>query len=78
MRIPNEAGSFGKYDERCEQVLLVTKAKAAVLIIINGDRGSGFSVSFREHDAGTMLAVASMMDLVARQIRTDAREKPSG
>lgn len=34
----------GKYDELCSYVLEKSKARAAVVIIISGDRGPGMSV----------------------------------
>jgi hypothetical protein len=35
----------GKYDSLCEATLLTTVAEAVVLIVINGFKGSGFSVT---------------------------------
>lgn len=35
----------GKYDAPCVSALVETKATAAVLIIIGGEHGSGFSVN---------------------------------
>lgn len=34
----------GKYDLECTAVRLGTTAKGAIVIVIDGDRGSGFSV----------------------------------
>lgn len=35
----------GKYDVPCERTLLETRAQAVILIVLGGDKGSGFSVS---------------------------------
>ena len=34
----------GKYDDACTEARLVTAARAVVLIVIDGEEGSGFSV----------------------------------
>ncbi len=56
----------GKYDELCTQARVKAKADGAVVIIINGERGSGFSVQ------GDLMLQASLPDVlenVAAQIR---------
>lgn len=37
--------SVGKYDEDCEAVLLKHKALGAIVVVVGGDKGHGFSVS---------------------------------
>jgi hypothetical protein len=34
----------GKYNQLCTNVRLIARAEAAIVIIMNGDRGSGFSI----------------------------------
>ena len=34
----------GKYDEMCTDIRIITKAAGVLLIVLDGDRGSGFRV----------------------------------
>ena len=54
----------GKYDRYCTEVRVRTGAEAVVLIILNGDRGSGFSVQAQ----GQELPPAALADLLQRVI----------
>ena len=44
-------GEAGKYDDSAEHVLRATTAKAVVLLVVDGFRGNGFSVSCRPSEA---------------------------
>lgn len=46
----------GKYDAECTKARESTKAVAALLIIISGDRGNGFSCQFEGMSGLTVLA----------------------
>lgn len=41
---PAERGP-GKYDAACTRALVETKARVAILIVLGGEHGSGFSVN---------------------------------
>ncbi|MGF6641804.1 hypothetical protein [Paraburkholderia sp. MM6662-R1] len=58
----------GKYDEFCTDARVRTKAEGAILLILNGSRGSGFSV---QADLMTQLRLAEILETMARQIRAD-------
>lgn len=60
----------GKYDDECTRVREATGAKGVVLIIFEGDKGSGFSVQagFVEH-----LFLPETLESIAREMRA-ARE----
>lgn len=57
----------GKYDDLCTMVRESAAARAAIVIIIDGDKGHGFSM---QAPLGVTLAVADVLEQVARQIRT--------
>ena len=60
----------GKYDDLCTHARTEAKAEAAILIIIRGNKGSGFSC---QADATTTRALPDMLELLASQIRGDMR-----
>jgi hypothetical protein len=60
----------GKYDQLCSTVRFAAKAKAAIIIIIDGNRGSGFSC---QGDLATTVALPEMLETMAKQIREDMR-----
>ena len=41
-------GSGGKYDGECELVLAMTGGKTTCVIVVDGVRGTGFSMSTRD------------------------------
>jgi hypothetical protein len=57
----------GKYDDLCTYVLETAKAEGAVVIVIRGERGSGFSVQMLDRTEALLLA--DVLENVARQIR---------
>jgi hypothetical protein len=64
------AAGPGKYDDICTVAREMAKADGAIVIIIDGERGSGFSVQLRE---GYMPpeTLAGMLEAVASMIRND-------
>lgn len=45
----------GKYDPECTSVLVATKAVCVVMLVIHGDRGTGFSVTSQSPEVLTQL-----------------------
>jgi hypothetical protein len=58
----------GKYDDIATDVRERTKAKGVIVIVFDGDRGTGFSM---QADLVTTLVVPDILDSVAMQIRRD-------
>ena len=58
----------GKYDELCTQARLGAKAKGAILIVLGGEHGNGFSGQF---EAGVCVNLPSILREVAGQIEAD-------
>lgn len=56
----------GVYDHECTRVRKRTKASGVALIVIGGDKGSGFSV---QADALITLTLPEMLESMAKQIR---------
>jgi hypothetical protein len=56
----------GKYDAECTFVRMQTKARGTIVIIVDGDRGNGFSC---QGDPLLMAALPDMLETIARQIR---------
>lgn len=63
----------GKYDDLCTYVRETAKADAAMVVVLGGDKGPGFSV---QADPVWLLALPDMLEHMARQIRTDMERKP--
>jgi hypothetical protein len=66
----------GKYDDEATLVRNRTGAAAVALIVIKGEKGSGFSVQMFASGGGQaeMLALASTMEDAARELRKDAKK----
>jgi len=58
----------GRYDEVCAAARVATGAKGIILIIIEGEKGAGFSVQAPLH---LMPVMADMLDAAAAQIRQE-------
>lgn len=56
----------GKYDALCTHVRKKANADGAIVIVIGGDRGPGFSVQV---DAPTLLVLPELLEHMAAQIR---------
>jgi len=63
----------GKYDKECEDARAKTSADAVLLIVLGGDRGSGFSATFAG-SAGVeaMARLPGILRDTARQIEESA------
>jgi hypothetical protein len=61
----------GKYDELCTYVREQANASAAMVIVLGGDKGPGFSV---QADPVWLLALPDMLEAMARDIRADMRK----
>ena len=71
MRIPNEQGELGKYDDVCERVCAETKAQGVCVIVIRGHKGSGFSMSMvNAPDEARLRALAIALRLAANKIES--------
>lgn len=60
----------GKYDDLCTQVREQAKADGAVLMILGGEYGNGFSV---QADFLAMLQLPSVLRMMADQIEKDTK-----
>lgn len=58
----------GKYDLECSRVREKTKAAGAVVIIVGGNKGPGFSV---QADLETLRVLPEILETVAAQLRKD-------
>jgi hypothetical protein len=56
----------GKYDDLCTEVRESAKAEGAIVVVVNGDAGSGFSIQMPKHLNG---AIAGVLEHVAEQLR---------
>lgn len=65
----------GKYGDACTAARVVANAEVAIVIILNGDKGSGFSVQGALHAAPdlTVEKVAGLLETVAAEMRRDAK-----
>jgi len=67
----------GKYDAECTAVQQSTGADVALVIVLGGSRGSGFSAAFVSHDPArpppALLGVPQILRDVADQIEADQK-----
>jgi hypothetical protein len=63
----------GKYDKLCTYVRKQSKAVGALVIIIGGDKGHGFSM---QSPSDTMAGVPELLEDIAKQIRKDVEGRP--
>jgi len=61
----------GKYDELCTNVREASGAESVVLMVLGGNKGSGFSVQSKSAVAPELLA--NLLEYVSRLIREDGR-----
>lgn len=62
----------GRYDDLCTYVRKQAKSKAAIVIVIEGEKGMGFSC---QGDLKTMLRLPDILETIAKDMRADV---PSG
>jgi hypothetical protein len=63
----------GKYDQECQDARIATRAVAALLIVIEGDKGTGFSM--QTVDEALLRVVPALLRQVADSIATDLRAR---
>lgn len=63
----------GKYDDLCREVLEKSKAGCAIVIVLDGERGNGFSVTSLSPDYVDSLP--RMLEWMSRVIRQDLEAK---
>jgi hypothetical protein len=61
----------GKYDDVCTIVREKTDALTAIVIILDGNKGSGFSIQTHRIGVVNVDALADMLEHIARQLRED-------
>lgn len=61
------------YDELCERVRSETESECAIVIVINGNKGSGCSLKTK--DPSRLVDLASMLEDMANDIRNDLKVK---
>ena len=59
----------GKYDKECGEIMVKTKADGVILIITDGDRGTGFSCQFSSFNL--IGAIPQVLRQVADSIEAD-------
>jgi hypothetical protein len=63
----------GKYDNICTVVREETEAEIAIVVVINGNKGTGFSV--QSHNPDIVDVLPMILDNMASELRGD-RQKP--
>ena len=61
----------GKYDDLCTRIREDAKAAGAIVIIVRGEKGSGFSV---QSDLATLAVLPELLETMAAQMRKDRGE----
>jgi hypothetical protein len=64
----------GKYDTLCTEVRAKAEAVAAVVIILSGNKGHGFSV---QAPPEALFMLPGMLETMAAEIRRDLKAKTS-
>ena len=59
----------GKYDELCSIARLATEAQGVLLIVLDGNLGSGFSVQVKNPEL--LHSIPDLLEKLARKIRED-------
>lgn len=57
----------GKYDDLCTHVRNASEAKVAIVAVVSGNRGTGFSM--QAHASVNPLEVAKLLETMAANIR---------
>lgn len=58
----------GRYDDLCTYVREQAEAEGAIIIVIGGKDGAGFSC---QADLSTMAVLPELLETIAKQIRAD-------
>lgn len=78
MRMPNERGETGNYDDEAEEIVQKVSADTVVLMVLGGEKGNGFSVSSRSYGSGIPPATLRKLPLMLEDIAKQLREKLKG
>jgi len=62
----------GKYDDACTAARVIANAEVAIVLILNGDKGNGFSVQGSLHTHLTVEEIAGYLERIAAEMRRDA------
>jgi 2-phosphoglycerate kinase len=62
----------GQYDDLCTYVREQSGGEAAIVIVIGGSKGNGFSMQFT--NLAAMLQLRDVLQQMAKQIRADLRK----
>ena len=76
MRIPNDEGAMGHYDDEVEALREKFDAVGAGVIVLEGTKGSGFSLALH-HDPLVLEAMARTFEIVAKKIRSKLPSRES-
>lgn len=71
----------GKYDDLCTRARDAAKAKMAVLVIVGGEKGDGFSVQVQAHPSDPLTdprALVNLLRNMADQIQQDINRRKGG
>jgi len=60
----------GKYDDLCTEVREKAKALGAIVVVLGGDKGNGFSV---QADFKTIATLPELLEVMAAEIRAEQR-----
>lgn len=68
----------GKYDDLCTYVREQAKAEAAIVIILNGEKGNGFScqIDAKHRELPVLLNVPEILRQTLAQMEADFQGKP--
>jgi len=58
----------GKYDYICTEVRERTNARAALVVVIGGDLGDGFSI---QAHSDVMINLPELLEIMAKKVRED-------
>ncbi len=72
---PHDDRDEGKYDDESRDLLIKHGATATLVIVIGGERGTGFSFSGINRDIAK--AVPDVLRAVATEIEGENKERPS-
>lgn len=72
MKINDSAEGPGKYGDEATEIMKKTKARTVLLIVENGNKGSGFSVITRDHSVRFLIPtiLRHMADEIEQGIAT--------
>ena len=67
------AEGAGRYDDLCVEVMRITNADCAIVLVVNGNHGNGCSVNFLDHDV--IFRLPAILEEIASQIRQNVLKK---